>query len=472
MSAEKGHVDLLLAWPISILDKITFFEDYLAEARAEAPQTYIVVLESLDDLLQELRDRLALATYHLARLNTAEAAEAELQSRFGLLQRVCEGFIRAHGGVRWTYTPWAEEETYSLLRSLFSTKEQQQLYQNLRPTILFTSQYNFLHTAFEQSSTSVLGTRKRGTLLILPKIAKHDCFAWPLLGHELAHAIYQASDSPKYAAPLVLKKVPVDRKDQVLSWTEELACDLIALQMFGPAYLFALAEHLLFFVTGSVRVFTKTHVAPLYRLEFLINVLESDYTGKEIRNRTVSPFLEIEYWRNLLHARAAFQRRIDDDLWGKIREDTDLFNDMAQQIADILSQSAPSLPRFSYEDSVQSIAMIDALRQGITVGSSRSATSRLKASEILASGTAADRFDELCAYVNESPNSPVAILNAGWMLKTREYAGPDLRDRLYTRNTTPERLAELANELRQRTWRIKKSIETSLIHSFYLQTVN
>ena len=83
-----------------------------------------------------------------------------------------------------------------------------------------------------------------------PATSETDIFQLPLIGHEIAHLLLSRDndssgslESALFDEALAATNAQLDPSDQAQSWFVELACDLVALHMLGPAFAFALYEH-------------------------------------------------------------------------------------------------------------------------------------------------------------------------------------------------------------------------------------
>jgi hypothetical protein len=444
----------LYIWRLELLEKVTYFEDFLAEANAELHHRNIGIIASLHKVLERLKQDLSSAHDQLKVSAGVKWSDRDAIRIYARLSNISDRFIPVHQALYWVFTPWAEDETYSMLRSLFDTHEFKELYERLNPTIAFISEFNFLHIELHHYWRAIQGLTEEGSLLALPKIAKRDCLSWPLLAHELGHAVY---DLRSLETDIIQAFVPEGERTllnpRILNWAKELTCDLLAIRMFGPAYFFAFVASVLFFDSAPMRMAAETHPAPWDRAEFMLKYLTNSTAEKSLDPQERKRFAEINFWKQLLDTKVELQRMADGfmSIFETIEADRRAFERVSTVIDRIAYKLNSLVPSFDVQDFTSCRGLVEALEDGLIIASSRASQEDI--------GSLLDQsqvdFDKVCAGFDETPNKPVVIVNAGWLAKIKAY----------TRAEDAKADNLFADSFRERNWYIQKSIETSLIHN-------
>lgn len=458
--------ELLGVWQSELLQKIVCFDDFLSEAKAELHTREVGLIASLYHVLDKLKQDLELIgkQWRVAQKNWTDPDAVSLYAR---LSGVSGRFIPLHQALYWVYTPWAEDETYFMLSSLFESEADKGLYAQLNPTVAFISEFNSVYAELHHYWQTIPGLTEKGSLFALPKISKRDCLMWPLLAHELGHAVYELRSIETTIIP---KLIPVGTRrwlnPKILNWTKELVCDLIALHVFGPAYYFAFVESVLFFYCGPVRGATETHPAPWDRCEFMFHTLVDNVETNSIDPKDREMWKEVRFWWSLLAAKINVQGRAEGfmSIMETLQPDRHTFNQIASVVGGLKHELVAQLPAFTKSEYLLAADLVASLRNGNIVASSRPAD-RSRAAKLLEKSELADEdFEELCREFDERPNKPATIINAAWLLKIADCAA-------LTDSDVPQPVTRLSygEQFRQRNWQIQKSIETSLLHSMLLQ---
>jgi dCTP deaminase len=222
-----------------LLNRSRRLRNYLKEIGPGESNEFAQLSRTISSALDQF-EATAIAAVKQTRLDTIDAADQKLL--LGALEVFSRAFSTIHEYL--TYFPPLpiRPETIQALTSTFGGE-----FRRHEPSVLLTSAFNAFEFDFVRHLTSSLAAlqvltapTERNIVLQLPTVDVASPTAWPLLAHEVGHAIdFDHGISTKIAARLA----PGTKRGVRLlmqDLCEEITADLIAARTVGPAATFAL----------------------------------------------------------------------------------------------------------------------------------------------------------------------------------------------------------------------------------------
>jgi hypothetical protein len=381
-------------------------------------------------------------------------------------------FQDLHKDLHWFYTPWAEPETETFLRDVFDTPISQKKFDELNITVAFTEEYGFVYPYPEEHP----GIRKPNTpnVIALPRIEKNNPLIWPVLMHEVGHALVQDQQIDQALSNRLQEISKKGQMEMMQQWGRELGSHLLALKLLGPSYLLAYLNFFTFmFHSGRNMMYAHNRdsqdaPSPIRRIDFLHkHMTEMDHRYGQLLPGDLFKF----YW-NLFGTRLKLEvKKRDYDESRKPTEDgTPLISDL--QYAELehvvveeieRALSALEIPLFSYDnDFTLAIQLKKRLEKKELISALRDYTA---SEEQVFKELEKDSYylKNVCEKLCESPCSPSQIINAGWLAKI---------DREYNIFSCSEEgaIIPLPTELQELEYAselLQKSIEKAKIHRYF-----
>lgn len=447
-------------------------EDFLWAALDEVYEKFLRLSQLVDDRESELPFHSAVRLVDSFRTEIAKKLDEveKLAKRLWSLPTVDKGtastfwlaigecasdFLRLHDSFRWFSNPWVTETTYRFLQACFKEPEGGANYlYSLNGSLAYTPIYNFGFASVDEyfSSHDVLKT----VAWELPYAEQHNPLMWPILLHEVGHAVVQQMNLVPHLA-----RVMQDGSDKAARWFEELGADHIAARILGPAYYFSLGSLAFFLQKGNLRSSRQDHPATVVRF---------DAIERTLRLCGVDPdkpaFSAVARFRDLINQR----KEIEQTLYGSETafEDAD-WEERGRQIVEIIAETVRAgslaIGMYSPPPYQHACSLSDKMMRGEMIASYRDEGIEddvKKAVRAFRSGDIKvdDLFQQLVP-LNETPAGAVDIVVAGWisrikrMPRTRDILGPGKdggRD-------------EIRDVIRETDRLLQKSLEVSVVHS-------
>ncbi len=490
-----------------IAERFFRLKEYIKEAE-------VAVVEREPQLLDYLR---VSVDYKINELSRSWRIVGENQKTFGIedgvtylitVGRHLKAFKDLHAYLQWFYTPWVEAETETFLRDLFETPSAQRYFNELRVAVGFSEEYDFVHPYSKKDSHA----RRSNTpnVIALPRIEKNNPLIWPILMHELGHAIVRTANID-HALEDKIRTISSSYQEQeiIQQWGQELSSHLLALKVLGPSYLLCYLNYYLFIFheeatldATSLYTFhnnTEDCPSPKKRIDFLKERLdEMDHrflgpSGDTLLKSYLGLFdtrLNLELKKRDFHTPSSEEGTIGTDEefkkgdFGKIASSKgrtivvtdELYMKLKSFVIEEVRKAFPSLGLtvFSYDG------------EGYTLAGQLS--KRLKNRELISSWRDQKIVEEAdkqtaapydlkaaCRILREDPCPVSSILNAGWLFKL----GHDLEvipleesdeKEATTHQEKKAKIRPLNEELEVQQYisrLLQKSIETAAIHRFF-----
>lgn len=213
--------------------------------------------------------------------------DSTTDEKYAIQQNLSQCYISIkdlHKELNFLSTDWLKIETYTFTEQLYDK------HFNLSPkrdlSIILSDDYTFIETNldkrfekitasfFEQESSTV---SEEMPTVIIPKLEYSNPLNWTILVHELGHINSAEIISLRKDSAIFPSDLSLSEKEKLVSWAEEIYCDIKAIQIIGPAYFlslstFALLESLII----GFGVSTKSHPPFAMRLALLFSYLDKN----------------------------------------------------------------------------------------------------------------------------------------------------------------------------------------------------
>lgn len=373
--------------------------------------------KKIDDELNEI-----LACFQ--KFKSIEVLSADDEEHFFLQLQQCflKDFENIHAGLRCLPTPWVGAEIYAFAEGIFrdNQKELRELYTELNGTLSFTDVYNFFHYEAFRHLPGITAEEKP-VVWLLPKVEDGNPLEWSMISHEVAHDIVS-----HYNIDDVLRELLPNASNLVLRRAIELAVDLIAVRLLGPAYLLSFMNIAMFFVRENLRYCLPehTHPSPYFRVEYM----KEELNGKEINLDEVEiryspsdkPYLPAKTYLDLFSQRLSLDARVyhcDGGLLKKIQDEERALGEKVRQALSTVdaARGGLPLPQFNSQNCSRSLELAKRLRKKVLIGSFRKESQDDKIPVAIESK---EQFRTILKKLNEEPSYVSEILNAGWFEKS------------------------------------------------------
>lgn len=479
---EEGRIacTFVLLLVKEIAERFLRLEKYIEEAEIELAEQQLHLVDYIrNSIVERLGELEKLWQRTLRERESKEAYDIDRAvSALVRLAASLERFKNLHKALRWFYTPWVEAETETFLRDFFNTPLSQQLFEELNVTVGLTEDYDFVNPY----PAVHFGSRQPNTpnIVALPLIEKDNPLMWPVLMHEVGHALIQASDiDRKFEVTISSQKAPESSKRILHQWARELGSDLLALKLLGPSYLLAYLNFYSFIFHDpkkSIYAFhkdSKNTPSPVKRVEFLRARLQ------RMDHRFFIKGELLDFYWTLFEMRLELEnKKRQYDFKSKEKEEEkeneeEIDPQISDQLYEKLQQlvveeiegefSKLQLTEFHYDnDFTPAKELVKRLSQKELISSKRTymptetqVMSDLEKGDLLAA----------CKRLREEPCRPVEIITAAWLTQLNHEFSIYYESRDVNNVPFDEELgnSEYSSRL------VAKSIETARIHRTFLE---
>lgn len=218
--------------------------------------------------------------------------ESTTDEKYAIQQSLSQCYIsikELHKELNFLSTDWLKIETYTFIEQLYDNHFNLSKKRNL--SIILSDDYTFIETNLEKRFEKITASffeqddfivsEERPTVII-PKLEYSNPLNWTILVHELGHINIEEISDLRINSEMFPADLSESENEKLVSWAEEIYCDIKAIQIIGPAYFlslstFALLESLIL----GFGVSTKSHPPFAMRLALLFSYL--DKNGLEIK---------------------------------------------------------------------------------------------------------------------------------------------------------------------------------------------
>ncbi|MEW6232366.1 MAG: hypothetical protein AB1566_08640 [Chloroflexota bacterium] len=465
---------LLVASLCELGERLSQLELFVAEpsvrARAENEGLIVALLAAVDHLVQRL-DRQVIAPLRKP-LQDGSLEDQACAQALEEVQRFALAFQKAHQNLAFLTGHGSHAVTYTFVHKLLNEARTKAL---PAPDICLGNEYDFFRHDLRKTLVApleALGTASRlpewGLSLLLPKAEAGNPLMWTMLAHQIGHYIvdhFKVAHHIRADLPIRTGTSP-QSDDALLRYAEELAADLLAQRLAGPAYFLSLASLGLLFRPGGplglgvplgLRLgHLRRHLKPLEALDGqglrrTANVeLFSSLDALSLAERLVS-----ECHRLSAPSEPSGLSSSEQDPSVALENYDCLDAIIARQR--VAPAAIPSPEDFH--------ALFARMCSGIPINSLCPTLSRETIKRLEGAATPTE-FYHLLGDIRERPTTLAHILLVGWTYKLlRSYQ--IFRELLLSAATLREALAAYAGHLRNRQALLQKSIETSFIQQTY-----
>jgi hypothetical protein len=447
------------------------------------PRLAETFLRRLDDLAERLAEG--------ARFYRTLTEEKELQAYsldlYTRLRQIATEFHGTHGDLALLPSTWAPRELYSFVGHVIADRqaappllETLDFGKKVSPwTIVLDDDYDFSHLILADPLETALDAVDESEIFRLPKAEKDNPLAWSVLGHEVAHAVAIRCGLIDEALELV-KSANASHQRTWEDWLPEIAADLIATDLLGPAYAMSFMASATFMVPNTLRWPEESHPPPTARVEYIrARLRQSDLSHLPAARDPLQMQYENEYdlrtvldnqdhkEREALHHRVAVNGAgIGND---SAYPEEDEVRAMALRLTKLPSYPTTlSVRKSSYEKSIE---LSKALAKGIPIASSRI---REPFGKFPSEKSIRDDFSEACDHLRERPHTAAEIMMAAMIRRmsgvdpsTRKTISAELIDHFLSNAHNIRPLDQCAQEISRFDELVSKSIEDLAVISFF-----
>lgn len=320
-------------------------------------------------------------------------------------------------------TDWLKLETYTFVEQIYNKHINGDENQDLN--VILSDDYTFVETnmdtRFERIMQSFFDTQNSYTpedspTVIIPKIEYSNPLNWTILVHELGHLDEKKIKALCESPGLFPDGLNNGEKDKLTNWAEEIYCDILAIDIIGPAYFLSLASYALLqsLITG-LEVSTNHHPPFAMRLALLHAYIDKNSqdlltdlpTGKE---GSIHSF--IYDMTSILNENV---KHITDPT-----ENEPLIEDLMDFVFHLNEEL---VEKGTVNKELGSIfELVEKLRIKVPIGGYRSTNGDKELLiELEKDGLTTDEFSEIRNSLSDRNTELWEIINAGWVFKMNEF---------------------------------------------------
>jgi hypothetical protein len=285
MPRDVGQTDFrtfFVYWSAHLIERVVRFDRYLTERAGDAPSQTNAKHNVIENLRNDVLD--AANSLHVIATRINRSKEIRLEDAYTYvapLQAVVRQIGEAHQRLAYLPLPWSEPDTEILIGNViqeslhFSPQPRETAGPNIATswTIVLTNEYNLSNIIVDKGDDAHAGDDPFPSVLSLPAIEKDNTLVWANLFHEVGHFI----SNKRRIAEAVLPQLEGHFKGASPSalvakdWLEEIIADLVAVDLVGPAYIYAFATFALFMCRPPLMRPSKRYPSPNARFSYLFD---------------------------------------------------------------------------------------------------------------------------------------------------------------------------------------------------------
>lgn len=363
-------------------------------------------------------------------------------------------------GLQWVFCPWPEKVTNDFLVQLFKEAQYGNNFRKLNGTIALINEYNFWQYPLYKKFN--VGRNIKNHIFGLPKIEIENSLLWQTLIHEVGHAIIEEGEMLKN----ILNEeeyinLEVGEIEILNNWIKEFGSDLIALRIIGPSYLITLVIYVITNITHDLWEATKEHPPIKLRIDFMF---------KELNEMSMDQ--NIKLYNYLKSAYKLFGARLEIDTPAYVEQrrnfEKDYFpvkflEDLEKKISESLEKHFV-IEKFSMESFEKGYQLANKLSEGILISSSpKNNPLDIKLEN--------NDLDKIAKKLDEYPNKMIEIITGGTLCKWESQIDWFLKSFVYhEENVYNVGFEKYSEKLRKFDLLMSKSIETKILHSYFIDT--
>jgi hypothetical protein len=341
----------------------------------------------------------------------------------------------------------------------------------------------------------VLDTSDERPTVFLPKAEHDNPLYWANLVHECGHIDRTGIDELTGDLGGFVGECSEAELQMLMSWGEELYCDLFAAKVLGPAYLVSFLAFTFLEADLSVGDYgTESHPPDVVRICLMQRVLEN--RGLRIPlNGDHAEFQDIAtlyYLANERRVRALKRQYHHDGAGGFVRSchppehykgiSQAVLNRFVDRIIEKVDETVHGHGELQPQEFQRIDKLAERLKDGILIGSCPDEgvlLDKLGTWEEVLSNSMADNgtlvnasqtkeaFDALAPAIQENPTTPWEIINAGWLHKVQIIQGEAFQLFFREDGTLLEKMDAFDARLQATDDVLLKSIEVAQIHRVF-----
>lgn len=154
-----------------------------------------------------------------------------------------------HKELNFLSTNWLKLETYTFVEQIY--EKHFKVEKTPKINIILSDKYTFTETNLDEKFERIMDSFfekhnlynvEESPTVIIPKIEYSNPLNWTILVHELGHI--DIVNIKKFISndSMFPDNLSKGEKEKLISWAEEIYCDIIAIKIIGPAYFLSLAS--------------------------------------------------------------------------------------------------------------------------------------------------------------------------------------------------------------------------------------
>lgn len=189
-----------------------------------------------------------------------------------------------HKELHYLSTDWLKLETYTFAEQLY--EKHFKIQKTPKLNIILSDDYSFVETNLDKKFEKIMDSLfdkhniympEESPTILIPKIEYSNPLNWTILVHELGHIDTVNIKELCSNESMFPDNLSISEKEKLVSWAEEIYCDINAIKIIGPAYFISLASFALLqsLVTG-LGVASNSHPPFAMRLALLFSYLDKN----------------------------------------------------------------------------------------------------------------------------------------------------------------------------------------------------
>ena len=287
-SLKAKRLDVLLRVSAELFARSNRIKEYVSQIDVGELKEHQQLVDTINAALIEI-ERIVANTLQTGKTQIAVASlqshNKTLLSIFSNLKRFSRWFITIHELLVYLPRKSAVRETFYTIEEPFGETYRQQ-----EPSIILGSIFNAFEFDFLQvlkkrlpDLNQIILKKSRNVVLQLALCDRDSPLTWPILAHEMGHAIDSVQGISQSIANMFVKNPESKAYKIVRSWSGELCADMIATHTFGPSAILALMTmELCIYPTHIVYVPSEKHPLTKWRLEVVSDYMKYLNDGEDL----------------------------------------------------------------------------------------------------------------------------------------------------------------------------------------------
>jgi hypothetical protein len=396
----------LLRITAELLDRVSRLTRYIEAVGPGESGEHLDLIASIKSPLEQLE--LTLADTLAATLSRGTVGTDEVNVLHGNLARLSRYFTTIHSLCAYLPSQPINPETVAVLEATFGEIYGQQNPSILPVTVFNALEFDWLKLVEEELPDLreiVPNLSSKKPVLQLAASDRDSPSAWPVLAHEMGHALDNEKSISRNVANDFVKDKTSGAYEFVSNWAAELCADLIAAEALGPASILALVGYE-YCVAPQVPIHLASHSHPttLWRLQVVGAHLQDKYDVDHLRRETA---LYRIAWRYSV-------QRAGASLPSQDTHDKIIFNSIVRPLAKALSARVKTLgiPNHSL-DRDRLDRCLKRLRRGLPISAQGATRDTLRKDVVryraLEHPKRTEHLDAFHALVERFREAPVAV---------------------------------------------------------------